>query len=49
MVYVDDLMIISNNVRTIDWLLTELTRKYDQLKITRGIAHNYLGCSLIPY
>ena len=42
-VYVDDLMIMSNNVRTIDWLLTELTRKYDQLKISRGTTHNYLG------
>ena len=42
-VYVDDLMIMSNNVRTIDWLLTELTRKYEQLKITRGTTHNYLG------
>ena len=28
-VYVDDLMIMSNNVRTVDWLLAELTRKYD--------------------
>ena len=36
-------MIMSNNVRTIDWLLTELTRKYDQLTITRGTSHNYLG------
>ena len=36
-------MIMSNNVRTIDWLLTELTRKYDQLKIIRGTTHNYLG------
>ena len=42
-VYVDDLMIISNNVRTIDWLLTELMRKYDLLKITRGTTHNCLG------
>ena len=25
-VYVDDLMILSDNVRTIDWLLTEVTR-----------------------
>ena len=42
-VYVDDLMILSDNVRTIDWLLTELTTRYDQLKITRGMNHNYLG------
>ena len=41
--YVDDLMIMNNNVRTIDWLLTDLTRKYDQLKMTRGTTHNYLG------
>ena len=42
-VYVDDLMILSDNVRTIDWLLTELTTRYDELKITRGMTHNYLG------
>ena len=42
-VYVDDLMILSDNVRTIDWLLTEPTTRYDQLKITRGMNHNYLG------
>ena len=42
-VYVDDIMIISNNVCTVDWLLAELTRKYDQLKITRRTTHNYLG------
>ena len=36
-------MIMSYNVRTIDWLLTELTRKYDQLNISRGTTHNYLG------
>ena len=32
-VYVDDLMILSDNVRTIDWLLTELTTRYDELKL----------------
>ena len=37
-VYVDDLMIMSNNVRTVDWLLAEY-----QLKITRGTTHNHLG------
>ena len=42
-VYVDDLMILSNSARTSDWLLEELTKKYDQLKITRGTIHNYLG------
>ena len=42
-VYVDDLMIMSNNVRTVDWLLAELTRNYDQLKINQGTNHNYLG------
>ena len=36
-VYVDDL-----SVRTIDWLLTELTMRYNQLEITRGMNHNYL-------
>ena len=36
-------MIMSNNVRTIDWLQTESTMKYDQLKISRGTTHNYLG------
>ena len=41
-VYVDDLMILSDNVRTTDWLLTELTTTYDQLKITLGINHNHL-------
>ena len=39
-VYVDDLMILSDNVSTIDWLLTELTTRYDELKITRGMNHN---------
>ena len=42
-VYVDDLMILNDNVRTIDWLLTELTTRYDELKITRGMNHYYLG------
>ena len=42
-VYVDYLMIISNNVRTVDWLLPELTTKYDHWKRTRGTTHNYLG------
>ena len=32
-VYVDDLMILSDNVRTIDWLLTVLTTRYDELKL----------------
>ena len=41
-VYVDDLMILSNSARTSDWLLEESTKKYDQLKITRGTIHNYL-------
>ena len=42
-VYGDDLVILRDNVRTIDWLLTELTTRYDELKITRGMNHNYLG------
>lgn len=33
-VYVNDLMILSDNVHTIDWLLTELIMRYNQLKIT---------------
>ena len=45
-VYVDDLMILSDNVRTIDWLLTELTTRYDQLKITRGMNHNCLRMTI---
>ena len=36
-------MILSNSARTSHWLLEELTKKYDQLKITRGTIHNYLG------
>ena len=36
-------MILSNSARTSHWLLEELTKKYDQLKITRGTIYNYLG------
>ena len=36
-------MILSNSARTSHWLLEVLTKKYDQLKITRGTIHNYLG------
>ena len=36
-------MILSNSARTSHWLLEVLTKKYDQLKITRGTIYNYLG------
>ena len=42
-VYVDDLLITSVDVKSIDDVIDILRQRYKELKITRGTLHNYLG------
>ena len=42
-VYVDNLLITSVDVKSIDDVIDILRQRYKELKITRGTLHNYLG------
>ena len=45
-IYVDDIIITCKSKKTIDELIRALEIKYKQLKVHRGLTHNYLGMVL---
>ena len=41
--YVDDILLTCSNPTTASTVIQELEEEYKQLKVTRGLSHNYLG------
>ena len=45
-IYVDDILLTCSHPSIADIIILELEREYKQLKVTRGLSHNYLGMVL---
>ena len=45
-IYVDDILLTCSHPSIADDIIQELEREYKQLKVTRGLSHNYLGMVL---
>ena len=45
-IYVDDILLTCSNPSIATTIIQELEREYKQLKVTRGLTHNYLGMVL---